>query len=460
MAHSSTIQTGRSYRWYRLDNAATIVPSTAHGPDTRVFRITCELTEKVDPVILQEALDHTVQEFPHLLTCLRKGFFWYYFDETKERPLVQKDTRPVCDALYVPGRRNMLFRVVYTDYRVNLEMFHAVADGTGALMFLRSLMTYYLAKKHHLTIPDDEVESSSVREKSEDAFRRYYSTDEETVHNYEGSERGAKTNSEQPQSGRRERGKLNQLRSMTTTRAYHIPMEQDLSLRCHCVECTVSASRYRELAKSHGATVGMDVVAVYIQAICETMNARDAKHPIVISVPVNLRQFFPSQTTRNFFNTINVRYDPHDYDGTLDSILPKVKASFEEQLTPEKIRHTMNGYSTLVHNLALRAIPLFLKDIGINRFFYLSKNGTTATLSNLGCVKMPVETAPYIRLFSAFMSTPNMQICVSTFGDNMVFGIVTAYTENRLLPAFVKKLTEAGLEVEVGSNDCDLRKEV
>ena len=36
-------------KWYQLDNAAKIVPSTTGGADTRVFRITCELKEDVDP---------------------------------------------------------------------------------------------------------------------------------------------------------------------------------------------------------------------------------------------------------------------------------------------------------------------------------------------------------------------------------------------------------------------------
>ena len=43
-------------KWYQLDNAAKIVPSTAGGSDSRVFRITCELVEEVDPEALQGAV--------------------------------------------------------------------------------------------------------------------------------------------------------------------------------------------------------------------------------------------------------------------------------------------------------------------------------------------------------------------------------------------------------------------
>ena len=79
--------------WYKLDNAAKIVPATAHGSDTRVFRIVCELTEPVDPVTLQHALDKTVREYNHFNVVLRKGFFWYYLDAGRNRPSPQSGER-------------------------------------------------------------------------------------------------------------------------------------------------------------------------------------------------------------------------------------------------------------------------------------------------------------------------------------------------------------------------------
>lgn len=452
----NTRSSRRNFRWYRLDNAAIIVPSTTRGPDTRVFRLTCELREEVEEAILQEALDDVMEEFPHLRTTLRKGMFWYYFDETQEPCLVKKDTGPVCDTIYIPGKRSVLFRVLYLDRRISLEMFHAAADGTGGLMFLRKLVTRYLVLRHGLSIPETETEDSSNQEKSDDAFARYYTKGSSPkIHNYDGSSiRRTKAEADSHVIKAKNRS---QLREMTGRRAYQIPMEKDLSMRCHCIEGTVSASAFKKLADASGTTVGIFAAALLIQCIIETMDAEEAAHPIVISVPVNLRQYFPSKTTRNFFGVINVSCDPCCYDGTIQSILPVVRASFEENLTADAVRRTMNSYSGLVHNLAVKAIPLFLKDIAISRFFFLAKRGTTATLSNLGRVRMPQETIPYIDRFSAFMATPNMQICISSFEDRMVFGAVTAYAENRLLPCFFRKLAKAGLDVEIGSNDCDAR---
>ena len=77
--------------WYKLDNAAKIVPSTAKGANTRVFRLTCELNEEVDGDILQAAVDETIEEFPFFNCVLHRGIFWYYLEDSDLRPVVEKD---------------------------------------------------------------------------------------------------------------------------------------------------------------------------------------------------------------------------------------------------------------------------------------------------------------------------------------------------------------------------------
>lgn len=443
----------RDFRWYRLDNAATIMPSTTRGPDTRCFRITCTLKEEVDPRILQEALDLVMEEFPHLKTVLRKGLFWYYFDETQQRALVEKDAGEICRALYVPGRRNLLFRVLYAGKSISLEMYHAIADGTGGLMVLKSLVIHYLCIRH--AIPQEAVmgDDASAAQKSDDAFARYYRRDTDPeVHNYGEDARKREAKEEQEETAG---GRGSQWKKLAFSRAYQIPMEKDFSLQCHYLEGILSASRVKKLAEENGATIGVYVTSIFIQSIIENMQAGDAKHPIVISVPVNLRQYFPSSTSRNFFGVITVSFHPRGYDGSLASILRSVDASFRKQLTREQITRTMNGYSGLVHNLAIQAVPLFLKDIAISRITLLTGQGTTATVSNLGCVTLPGETAGYVDRFSAFMTPPRLQMCISTYGDRMVFGVVTAYDEKNVMPAFFRKLSSAGIDVEIGSSDFD-----
>lgn len=412
-------------KWYQLDNVAKIVPSAARGGDTRVFRITCELKEDVDGAVLQTALDQTIEEYPHLLCVLRKGFFWYYLDSRNLSPQVEEENLPACSPLYFEGRKNLLFRVNYYRKRINLEMFHVLADGTGAFVFFKSLVTCYLACKYALPLQECPEETSSTLDKTSDAYRRFY----------------------QHQKG------LKQLQEMQSQKAYHLKGELDANLLPHLVEGTVSVSRFLEAAHQYHTTAGVLATSVYIAAVIDEMSIREKRHPIVVSVPVNLRKYFPSETTRNFFGVINITFQPEQFDGHLESILGEVRTSYEQQLAPERILQTMNSYAALEHNLAIQMVPLFIKDIATSALNNLAKKGVTSTMSNLGNISMPPETIPYIDKFCAFMTAPSEQICIASFQDKMVFGEVSSYTTHEVMLHFFRRLTGMGIPVELATND-------
>jgi hypothetical protein len=413
--------------WYRLDNAAKIVPSTARGANTRVFRLTCELTEDVDQDVLQEALDETAKEFPFFNCVLHRGIFWYYLEDSNLRAVVEKENSPACLPLYIRGKKGLLYRVNYFRRRINLEMFHVLADGTGAFMFFKTMIIRYLQLKHNLGDDIKPVDDFSIEEKNEDAFKGNYA---------------------------KQKG-LGQLNEMKSVRAYQVSGEVDDNLLPHLLEGCVSSSGFLELSHKYNTTVGVMCVALYIKAVILGMNRYQKKRPVVVSVPVNLRQFYKSGTARNFFGVINIEFDPKDYDGELKSIIDPVARDFKEKLSPENIEKTMNSYSTLEHNLAIKMVPLPIKDFAIGYFDRAAKKGVTTSMSNLGQIKMPAETQEYIDRFSAFMTASSQQVCVCSFKDRMVFGEVSPYKTHKTMLNFFRCLTKEGLEVELATNDYD-----
>ena len=68
---------------------------------------------------------------------------------------------------------------------------------------------------------------------------------------------------------------------------------------------------------------------------------------------------------------------------------------------------------------------------------------------------MPAELVPYIDRFSAFMAAPSQQICISSFGDRMVFGEVSPYATHDVMMYFFRRLVKLGVEVELSTNDYD-----
>ena len=46
--------------WYKMDNVAKVFLATYNKRDTRSFRVSCTLKGKIDPELLQKALEATV----------------------------------------------------------------------------------------------------------------------------------------------------------------------------------------------------------------------------------------------------------------------------------------------------------------------------------------------------------------------------------------------------------------
>lgn len=77
--------------WFRLDNAATIYPSSKNEHWTFVFRISAVLKQKVDAFVLQKSLNEIMPRFPTFDVYLKKGFFWYYFEHSTSEIEVEKE---------------------------------------------------------------------------------------------------------------------------------------------------------------------------------------------------------------------------------------------------------------------------------------------------------------------------------------------------------------------------------
>lgn len=108
---------------------------------------------------------------------LRRGVFWYYLEEIPQPPDIQPEKS--CPLAHVPfGQvRRCAFRVLVYHNRVAVEFFHAVTDGTGGLIFLKTLVAEYLCQKYGITVPAEKGVLGRLEEPSpqelEDSFLRY-----------------------------------------------------------------------------------------------------------------------------------------------------------------------------------------------------------------------------------------------------------------------------------------------
>lgn len=409
--------------WRKLDNAALAFPLVTGENDTRVFRFYCQLKEEVDSDILQQALDRTMEKYPLFQAVLRKGLFWFYLEHSHIRALVKPETEPPCSRLYIPDKKSLLFQVSYYKERINFEVFHALTDGTGAMHFLQELVQNYLILAHPKeNFPEIGRDKKTGRGNiEEDSFSQYYSSD--IPKNREKKKAAVKLKGE---------------------KLVHSDM--------HISEVVLSVKEVHQKARSYGVSITVLLTAVMLCSIREEIPKNQQKRPVTLMIPVNLRNYFPSQSMTNFFGWIEVGYTFSDTT-TFEEVLADVKRQFEQELEKDKIAMHMNDYVRIEKNIFVRAVPLEIKKyfliIGAN----LGSRSITAVYSNIGIIRLPEEYREYIRHFGIFASTNSLQMCSCSYGDEMVLGFTSKIPDDSIQRNFRRMLSEEEIPHRELKND-------
>ena len=197
----------------------------------------------------------------------------------------------------------------------------------------------------------------------------------------------------------------------------------------------------------------MYLTAILFEAVHKEMSLQDSNKPVVLMVPVNLRQFFPSETTKNFFGLMDVEYDFGTRSGDFQDIISVVNSEFKEKLTKEKLAVRMNKLAGIERNVFAKIAPLPLKDVALRAARSIEAKNQTAVISNVGRVTMPDEMKPYINMFGVLSGTLSIQLCMCSFGDMLQIGFTSTFLSTDLQKAFIRALTEQGISVTIRSND-------
>ena len=411
--------------WYKVDNVAKVFLATNTQRDPRVFRISCTLQEEVDPALLNEALKVTAPEWPQFQVTLHRGLFWHYFESTDQLPVCHPEDKAPCAPLYVPERRNrLIYRVTYFGSRINLEMFHALTDGNGGFLFLKSIVRNYLVLAHPAEMQDVPTpNSASAADLEQDSFRNFYG----------GTKRGGKT----------------RLPKAYHLRGMRLPYDQLQFFEGH-----LSAKEVLAQAHTLGVSLTSYLGASLMLAIYAEMPALERSKPIAISLPVNLRNYYPSETARNFFNSVYVILTLTEND-TMQSVAEAFDAQLKEALTPENIKAQMDEYEKLEHMPGIRPVPLVVKNLTVKFFTALEKKHVTAVISNMGRVTLPDAMKPYIKQFAAFSSCEDLFTCVASYGDDLVLGTASSYRSTNVLRRLYRGFAEAGLQVTLYATEVE-----
>ena len=428
---TKNLSPARSLRWMRLDNAAKIYPAAKRRNWNNFFRISATLTEPIDTGVLASALDVTARRFPSIAVRLRRGVFWYYLEEIPKTPSIQPEKS--CPLAHAPFHevRQCAFRVLVYKNRVAVEFFHALTDGTGALVFVKTLLAEYLSEKYGLSVPAEKGVLGRLEEPSpeelEDSFARYA-------------------------------GDVTASRAEST--AYHLSGTPERDGYKNLVTMMIPAEKLRACAKEHGVSVTELLCAAMMQAIGELQaekvpNVRHRK-PVKVLIPVNLRNLFPSRSLRNFASYITPEIDPRMGDCSFSELCSLVhhKMGLENNRRTMRAKFAANVASE--RSPILRVMPLFIKNIAMKAVFdAVGECKSCLCLSNLGRVELPEVMVPYVQRMDFIIGVQARaphDCGVVTWGDTVYINCIRSIQEPELEYRFYRVLHRLGLPVKVESN--------
>ena len=228
-------------KWYKLDSAGILYSALQKEEYSAIYRFSARMEREVDPTALQRTIDRCMPRFPSFAVRIRKGLFWYYLEPNHAPgPFLKEDVSDPCQPVRFREDNGWLVRFYYYRERISVEVFHALSDGGGAIVFFRTLLAEYL-RQTGVDVPAGngvlDLNEPPREEELEDAYARY--------------------------AGRHAFG----LRRLP--RAYQNTGTPEPFYTFHVTMGFVPLSRLREQAKKHNASVTEYLSAMLIHVILE-----------------------------------------------------------------------------------------------------------------------------------------------------------------------------------------------
>ncbi|MDO5400338.1 MAG: alpha/beta hydrolase fold domain-containing protein [Eubacteriales bacterium] len=421
----------RKLKWMRLDNAAKIYPAALRRSWSNIFRLSADLVEDIDPQVMQSALDVTVRRFPSMAVRLRRGVFWYYLEQVPQAPALRPESSYPLTRMTLEEIRRCALRVIVYKKRVAVEFFHAITDGNGGLIFLKTLLAEYLLQKYRVAVPPELGVLGRLEAPSADEF-------EDSFLKYAGDISAS-------------RAEANAWRLSGTPEP-----EGVLDLTCF----RISAAEVLEKAHARQVSLTEYLCAVMLQALQtlqrEKVPFRRRRRALKVLIPVDLRRLFPSRTLRNFALYSSPGIDPKLGDYTLEEICAIVHHKLGYDVNPKQMSARIATNVNSERSLILKIMPLFVKNVAMKAVFdAVGERKSCLSLSNLGRVQVPEAMEGYVTRFD-FIIGPQAKAphnCgVLSYGGMLSINFIRNIREPELERAFYAVLREEGLCPEVQSS--------
>ena len=412
--------------WYELDAFAKTYSSIISEGRTTCFRLSALFSENIDLEILKNVVISLEKKYPFYNSELKKGIFWNYLQQKKAHFMIEEEKTYPCTDI----QKDNPLRIIYFNNKLSIEIAHFLTDGKGAALFFQDLIEEYLEKKYFLeniekdkkdnlidkTEKKKEVEIEKINKiinfgkkinKNEKDFENKKSEKNffEKTRELLGNDSVLKNSQKNEYVDLYEKYMRKVSKETTIKSAFHLPMKILEKGQYHITTGEIDVESLKEESKKYGTTIGKYLLSVYFKILLDRYS--QAKNPIVIGVPVDLRKIFEETTYRNFFINITPSMDASLGAYSLSEIITYLDNYFALKITKKEFYKSIYKAMNPMQNIIIKSVPYLIKRMFFPFIFdYYGERGYTTGFSNLGIFKVNKKYEKYLKGFR-FLPPPS-----------------------------------------------------
>ena len=416
--------------WYKLDLSAIVYPTLQRRDFSNVFRISLILNEPIEPGLMQQAIDMALPRFPTYKTAIRKGLFWRYLEPNhRPGPFLMEDINNPCMPMPFKANNHYLLRFYYHNCRISMEAHHCLGDGAGSMCVLATVVATYLRLKGYKVTNGGfvlDINSEPDPGELEDSYMKYAD---------------AKVAPPRP-----------------SDKTYRIWGTKEPFYTLNIIDGIMEVDELQKVAAKYKATITEYLNAVLIYALLQKQLYEAPRNlkPVRISMPVNLRRFFPSTTLRNFIAMVFPVVDPRLGEFSFEEIVSHVHHYMRYHINEKFMRGYITTNAAIQRHPVARVVPLFIKDFVVRAFYSaVMDRHSSAGLTNMGVITFPEDMMTHIKRIDCYMGQPyssRTNCAIVSYKGMLTINFTSSIVETDVERYFFRKLVQDGIKILIESN--------
>lgn len=401
-----------------LDDQAKIFSLSFNKKYTAIFRITVKLLDKIDKKYLDQAATRTMKTYKDFRVKLQKGFLWHYLEENNNPLPTHEGIKYNFTKVNTQDNNEHLIKISYQEDEIALDFFHLLTDGITAREFTKELLYNYLRLCNHKLKPQKKLTINS-----ENAYLKYYTNEHSNL--------------------------------QLSPQSYQLKGEYIPSKEVSFNDFHINLNELKRLSKEKECSLSILLISLISYSLYETnYKKHNGTKPINLCIPVNLKNYFVTDTITNFVSHFVLSILPTEVK-TFNDMIDLVKQEYTDKMVEEKIKNTFEANGKLINNKVFNLIPLVIKRPLINLCSLIVKRQFTMTISNLGPIEIEEEYSNYIdniivRLLPDWAE--RTKCAISTYKDDLIISFGSNLLDTGLESKFQELLDNLNVTYSTKNN--------